>query len=329
MPTNLPPEYFEAERRYKAAGSPEEKFTLLQELIATIPKHKGTDKLRADLRKKLSRLKAAVQQAKKKTGRHESPYHIEREGAGRAVLTGPTNVGKSALLAALTHAAPKVSEAPYTTWAPTPGMMAVKDIQIQLIDTPPLYREHIEPEMMDLIRTADLILLVIDLRADPFQQLEESIAILEENHISPCFGNSAIERRENFRFIKSIVVVNKVDDFAAENDFQAFTELLERNCRLIPLSARQHRNFRELERAIFEELDIIRVYSKPPGKEPEMSAPFVLPRNSTVNDFAINVHKDFAENLKTARVWGTGVYDGQPVSREHILHDGDVVELHI
>lgn len=144
MPTNLPPEALEAEQRYRAAKSVAEKIATLEEFISLIPKHKGTDKLRADLRRRLSKLKAEATQARKKVSKRDSAFHIEKEGAGQAVIIGPANVGKSALVATLTNATPEVSPAPYTTWEPTPGMMPIENIQVQLVDTPPLDRDYVE-----------------------------------------------------------------------------------------------------------------------------------------------------------------------------------------
>ncbi len=145
MSTNLPPEYFEAERRYRAAKTPAEKIACIEELIRIVPKHKGTDKLRAGLRKRLSKQKA-ISQTKKGTGKRESAFSIDKEGAGQVVLVGPVNVGKSALVATLTNATPEVAGFPHTTWKPTPGMMLMENIQFQLIDTPPLNRDYMEPE---------------------------------------------------------------------------------------------------------------------------------------------------------------------------------------
>jgi len=328
MPTNLPPEYFEVERRYKAAQSDTEKISLLEELIGTIPKHKGTDKLRAGLRKRLSKMKDAAQAQKKKTGRHESVFHIEREGAGRVVLVGPPNVGKSSLVAALTHATPKVSESPFTTWAATPGMMPFENIQIQLIDTPPLTPEHIEPEMMDMIRTSDLILIVIDIQAFPFEQLEESLEILKEHHIE-LLRNEGKEEQQRKTYLPFIVVVNKDDDEKSDEDFQAFCELMEEELTLISISVVTRRNLEQLKQAVYQALDIIRVYSKPPGKEADLTSPFVLKKGSTLEEFAAKVHHDFLENLKSARLWGSVTHDGQQVGRDYVLQDGDIVELHL
>ncbi|MDZ7288421.1 MAG: TGS domain-containing protein [candidate division KSB1 bacterium] len=328
MPTNLPPECLEAEKRYREAKSTEEKIARLEDFLATIPKHKGTDKLRADYRRRLSQLKASSQKSKK-AGRHESAFHIEKEGAGRAVLVGLPNVGKSALLAALTHATPQVSESPYSTWTPTPGMMPVEDVQIQLIDTPPLDQEHVEPELLDLIRSADLVLLVIDLQDNPIQQLEDTVAILHEHQILPRREKNQNAAQPHEAFLPFMVVVNKTDDENLEEDYQVFRELFAEEWSLVAVSAQTHRNFEQLKKVVFENLGIMRIYSKPPGKEPDLGTPFVLKKGSTVADLAAKVHKDFFEKFKTARVWGSGVYEGQMVSRDHVLQDGDVVELHI
>jgi len=328
MPTNLPPEYFEVDRRYRAARSPEEKIACLEELLGTIPKHKGTDKLRADLRRRLSKLKAASQ-TRKSVGRQVSAFRIDKEGAGQVVLVGPANVGKSALVAALTNAIPEVADYPFTTWTPTPGMMPVEDIQIQLIDTPPLNKDFVEPELMHLIRRSDLILLVVDLQTYPIEQLDDTIAILQEHRIVPRHRQDRYTEQRRLTFIPLLVVVNKNDDESSDEDLEVLRELLEDDWPLLPVSATTGRHFERLKQAVFERLEIIRVYTKPPGEAPDLSAPFVLKRGSTVGEFAGKVHQDFIQNLKSARVWGSAVYDGQMVSRDHVLQDGDVVELRI
>lgn len=328
MPINLPPEAIEAEKRYRAARPGAEKIAALEEFLSTIPKHKGTDKLRADLRRKLSQLKSEAQ-ARKKVGRQDSAFRIEREGAGQVVVVGPANVGKSALVATLTNAAPEVADYPYTTWTPTPGMMPVSNVQIQLIDTPPLDREYIEPELLDLIRRSDLILLVVDLQSNPLQQLEDTIAILQEQRIAPLHRQDRYPEQARMTFKPFLVVANKNDDEATDEDFQVLQELLGDEWPMLSISTTTGRHLERLKQAVFERLEIIRVYAKPPGKEPDLSAPFVLAKGSTVADFAAKVHRDFLERLKAARVWGHGVYDGQMVSRDHVLHDGDVVELRI
>ncbi|MFN2240892.1 MAG: GTPase, partial [Anaerolineae bacterium] len=184
MPLNLPPEALQAQERYREAESVEEKIATLEEYISLIPKHKGTDHLRADLRRKLSKLKSSAQ-TRKTSAKQISLYHIDKEGIGQVVLVGQPNAGKSALLAALTNATPEVAEYPFTTWTPTPGMMEVNHVQIQLIDTPPLTEEFVDPEMLNLIRRADLVLIVVDLQAFPTQELDDTLALLERNRILP------------------------------------------------------------------------------------------------------------------------------------------------
>ena len=328
MPTNLPPQYFEAERRYKEAKDPVEKVERLEELIGTIPKHKGTDHLRADLRRKLSKLKTAAQ-PRKKGARRDPAWTIPREGAGRAVLIGCSNAGKSALLAALTNAEPEISEAPFTSWTPTPGMMLVENVQIQLIDTPSIDRDYLEPMLMDLPRSADLILVVVDLDADPIRQLERTLDLLAEQRIHPLRWKERFDDGVRRNFLPILVVANKGDDASDDENFQIFRRLLDEDWHAIAVSARSGRGLERLRRAVFERLEIMRIYSRAPGREPDLNTPFVLRKGSTLQEFAAQLHHDFYDKLRSARVWGKGVYDGQLVARDHVLHDGDIVELRI
>jgi ribosome-interacting GTPase 1 len=328
MPTNLPPEYFEIDKRYRAAESITEKISCLQQLLSVVPKHKGTDHLRADLRRRLSKLKAESR-SQKGVSRRESAFHIDSEGAGQLVIVGPTNVGKSSLVAALTNAVPEVSAAPFTTWQPTPGMMFIEDIQVQLVDTPPLTGDYVESALMDLIRRSDMILLVVDLQTHPVQQLEEALAILEEHRIAPQCLRVLYAGQDRMTFKPLLVLANKADGEGSDELFELFIELLERECPALPVSATTGRNLELLRRTVFERLEIVRVYSKPPGRDADLSAPFVMKRGSTVEEFARSVHQDFYEKLSAARVWGSAAFDGQMVARDHVLQDGDVVELRI
>jgi len=328
MPTNLPPEYFKADQKFREAESVPAKIAALEEMMSTIPKHKGTDKLRAELRRKISKLKEE-QQKKKGAGKHESEFHIEKEGASRVVLVGSANVGKSSILAALTNATPTISEAPYSTWTPLPGMMLIDDVQIQLIDTPPLSEEQAQPELFDLVRSADLILVIVDLQATPFQQLEDSLKLLNNHKIIPKQKEAETTDERRIQFIPMLVVVNKDDGNQFDEDFNVFKELLEIKLPLVPISVTNERNFENLKKRIFEALELIRIYSKPPGKDADLTKPFVVKKNTTLEEFAGKVHHDFQQKLKTARVWGKNVFDGQMVGKDHILNDKDIVELHL
>jgi hypothetical protein len=328
MPANLPPEYLEAEKRYRAAKNPTDKLAYLEDMLTLLPKHKGTDKLRADLRRRLSKVKAASQ-TKKGAAKRESAFQIDKEGAGQVVVVGPANVGKSALVARLTNANPEVADFPLTTWKPTPGMLPVENIQIQLVDTPALNRDYVEPELMDLIRRSDLILLVVDLQTDPVEQLEETVHLLEENRIVSSHLQDQYTEPGRVRFIPFLVLANKNDDENTDENLEIFQELTDKDWPMISVSTITGRNLELLKNTLVDKLQIIRVYSKAPGKEPDLTAPFVLKRGSTVEDFAGKVHKDFVVKLKIAKVWGDSVFDGQMVQRDYILRDGDVVELHI
>ncbi len=327
MPTNLPPEYYKIEESYRNAETPPEKIMYLEEMMAVIPKHKGTDHLRADLRRKLSRLKEAAE-SRKGGSRYASPFQIEKEGAGQVAVIGPANVGKSSLVKALTNADPDIGDYPYTTQVPIPGMMRYENVQIQLIDTPPMSAEFEEPQLMHLIRLADLVLLVLDLQGSAIQQYEDALEHLAKFRILPASHEDEYEGEHRITFKPLLVLANKTDTDAHHEDFQVLCELIEdKPCPFIPVSSGTERGLDDLRRRVFEALDLVRVYSQPPGKEPNFDQPFVMGRGGTVEDFAAKVHKDFVEGLKSARVWGQGVFAGQKVGRDHVLHDGDVVEL--
>lgn len=328
MPTNLPPDYFQIDKRLREAESPAEKIALLEEMISIVPKHKGTDKLRADLRRQLSKLREEAQTRKRHVG-HRSAFHIEREGAGQVVIIGPTNVGKSALVVSLTKASPEVSDAPYTTWKPTPGMMLVENIQVQIVDTPPTDRDFIEPELFDLVRRADLTLLMVDLQGDPLQQMQDILMLLEEHHIAPLQHKGNYTEDARMTFIHVIILANKCDDDSMDELFEVCCELLEGEWLILPVSAATGRNLDAFRRLVYDNLDIIRVYAKPPGKEPDLEKPFALKQGSTVIDLAAQIHRDFSNKLKSARIWGSTMFDGQMVQRDYVLQDGDVVELRI
>jgi len=329
MPTNLPADYFNAEERFRSATTTEDKIKHLEEMMGTIPKHKGTDHLRADLRKKLSKLKTAAT-SKKTSKKHVSAYHINKEGAGQIIIIGTTNVGKSSLVANQTNADPEVSAVPYTTWSALPGMMMIDNIQVQLIDTPPISDEYIDPEFLNLIRRVDLALIMIDLHANPVQQFEFVLQKLQENRIAPKHLEGKIEVEGFLLHVPTLVVVNKYDSEEFEEHYQIFQELLGQEYPMVPVSVQTGHNMDTLKQTIFEKLSVIRVYSKAPGKDVDKTAPFVVDQGIQMGDFAGKVHKDFQKNLKSAKIWGTSAdFPGQMVSRDHVLEDEDVVELQI
>jgi ribosome-interacting GTPase 1 len=329
MPANLPPEYFDAEKRFRQAFSPAEKVLALEELIATIPKHKGTDKLRGDLRRKLSQLRKEAETLRRsKKGGKGDLYVVQREGAAQIALVGFTNSGKSAILASLTKATPVIADYPVSTITPLPGMMPFEDIQIQLVDLPPMGNESTDGWVSGILRVADALLLVLDITDDPEIQAELLIEQLERWRIYVL--KSQISDGGSFGvFKRALLVANKNDFPDTENNFIRLKERYGHLCPCISVSALKKKNLEELKRAILEISGIIRVYSKPPGKDPDFSRPFTIPSGSTVLDLAGFIHKDFVPNLKYARIWGSARFGGQRVEKNYVLKDRDIVEFHI
>ena len=266
---------------------------------------------------------------KKSSSKGVTAYNIEREGAAQIIIVGPPNVGKSSIVAALTNATPEVADFPHSTWKPMPGMADFENIQFQLIDTPPVPTEFTDPGMADLLRRTDIIAVVVDILGDPLQQMEDTMAFLNLLRIFPPDTPIAAELKKPPFVKKTLLVVNKVDDESNEDDYRAFLELCEPRLPSIPISVLGGYNLSGFLKKVYEMSDLIRVYTKSPGKEPDLNSPFVLRKETTLEDLAEQIHKDFVTRLKFAKVWGRFVFEGQMVQRDYILRDGDVVELHI
>ena len=324
MPANLPPQYFEAEKRFRLAKEPADKIVALEEMLAIMPKHKGTDKLRADLRGKIAKLSQTLG---KKTGAHRASTVIEKEGAAQIVVIGLPNAGKSQLVASITNASPTVAEYPFTTHQATPGMMEFENIQIQLIDTPPLVPQSIESWTPHMIRRADGLLVVVDLSNAPLAQMETLTKQLAEMRVSIDTGT--VQEGIILSQKKALIVGNKLD---LENAGENYSELQNKYGEQLPIiaiSAREGTGLEELKLKVYQMLDILRVYTKTPGQKPDFNDPIILDRGSRLEDAAAQVHKDFLAKLKYARIWGSGKHDGIMAKRDHILQDGDVIELHM
>ena len=313
MAANLSPEFLAAERDYKSAQTHAEKVAALERMLSTVPKHKGTEKLQADIKRRLSQ---ARKESHEKGGAHAVPfYHIEKEGAGQVVLLGPPNSGKSQLVCALTHARPEVADYPFTTRLPTPGMMRFENVQIQLVDTPPISPEFTEPWLPQVIRNANAGVLVVDVN-DPavLDQIEFVRDTLDQGRLP----------------LPELLAGNKTDLPGARDNFTALQELYAGRYRCVAISAASGLNLDQFARALFELLELVRVYTKPPGKKLDLTAPFVLRRGATVQDAARMVHKDFAEHMTYARLFrGSGEREGLMVERTHVVEDADILEFHI
>jgi len=328
MPANLTPDYHAAEKRYKEAGTPEEKLRCLQEMLSVIPKHKGTDKLQGDIKHKIAKLKGQTEK-RKGAARRTDEYHIDKEGAGQIALVGLPNVGKSSLVDQLTNASPEVADFPFTTRKPLPAMMKYEDVQAQLIDTPPISDDYFESWLPGLLRLADTILLVVDCQKEPLVGVETIVRLLREKKILLVKDPAAVELDKGEVAKRTIVVANKADEPDARDNFEILEEFFGQEFPLILVSAESGENLEILRYEAYSMLGKLRVYSKLPGKEADMAAPFVFKKGTTVFEMAEYVHKDIAKRLKYARIWGSEKYDGQMVNRDYILQDRDIIELHM
>jgi hypothetical protein len=326
MPANLPPQYFEAEKAFRRAKSSEEKIAALENMLAIMPKHKGTDKLRADLRRRIAKV-SQESQIKHVLGRKE--LRIRKEGAGQITLVGLTNVGKSKLVSALTEASPTVADYPFTTRIPTPGMMRFENIQIQLIDAPPITDQNSRAWLPALMRNADALLMVVDLGDDPVEQTEVTIEELGKLKIMPA-GGKKMDAHEQGVIEKPILLVgNKSDLLDSDENMGKLKRRYSERFPIVFTSCTNGTGLDEVRQMSYQLLGVIRTYTKGRGGKPDFGEPIILKQGSTIGDFAESVHKDFRNNLKYAQIWGSGKFDGQRVSRDYILQDGDVVELHI
>jgi ribosome-interacting GTPase 1 len=331
MPANLTPQYIEAERKFREAKTPQEKMKALEEMMATIPKHKGTEKLQAMLKTKMAKLKSAAQ-SKPAVARHGPSFHVEKRGAGQVVVIGPPNAGKSRLIASLTGAQPEVGDYPYTTRTPAPYMMKFENIQVQLVDTPPLAPEEIETDVVELVKAADGVMLVLDLADQETASILENLFAKLRGKKVELQAESAVSPPEPGRFQKKTLFVGtKRDSSLAEENLAFLKEYFGEKIAFYPVSAARGDGLEKLKRDIFLLLDIIRVYSKTPGKKADLSDPFALPKGSTVSEMARAVHKDFFEKLKYARIWRKDslALQGQMINRDFALEDEDIVELRI
>jgi ribosome-interacting GTPase 1 len=332
MAVNQSPMYQKAEERYRSAASPAERVAALEEMLRLVPKHKASEKLQASLKQKLKTAREESQRPHAKGGGgHHDLFHVPRQGAGQVALLGSANVGKSSIVGALTHAKVEIAEFPFSTHAAVPGMAHHEDVPIQLVDMPPLMQGHAQGGMAAAYRSADIVLVVVDLSAiELLDQYEQPLAYLREHRLravsAPTFE---LEEDEEAALPKRVLVAaNKCDTAQAMENLAGMRELCGEELKTVAVSAKTGDGLAAMMGELFALLNVIRIYAKKPGKSVDKEAPFILPVGATVHDMAHLVHKDLAEKLKSARIWGGTVHDGQQVHATHVLTDKNVVELH-
>ena len=327
MPTNVTPEYRRAEALYREAQTSDEKISSLELMLQTIPKHKGTDHLQADIKRRLSKLRAAP--TGKAGGRRSDVFHVAKgTAAGQVALLGTPNSGKSSLVAATTKAHVQVADFPFSTHGPVPGIMYHEDVPIQLVDMPPISREHVEPGQVGVYRQCDLIVVVVDLKAaDATDEMEICLEFLVERQLLAGAGANADDVVLGRMSRPCLCACSKVD-LAGVEDFEVFRDMYGERMEMVAVSAHDEGSLRRLAAKVFEMLQVVRVYSKLPGKEADMAEPFTLPIGATVEDLAHKVHRELAQKLRSARGWGAEKHPGQNVRHDYVLHDKDIIELH-
>ena len=328
MPANLPPLYYEAERKYRSARSTAEKVAALQEMTSATPKHKGTDHIRADMRAKMARLMEELEKPRHTSSGQPEPFSLRKEGAGQAVLIGLPNSGKSQLLASLTGANAKVASYPFTTQLPLPGMLQFENVRIQMVDTPAINDQDMQTRLFSLLRNADLLLIVLDLAAEAIEQMDDVGTELEKWGYLLLGEGEAPDPQLHLVQKHAILVANKADEDGALDQFRRLEAIYGHRFPMLMVSPLEDMGLEELREAVFWALGMVRVYTKPPSGEPDYSTPIVLAKGSTVEDAAQDLHRDWVRRLKFAILWGSGKFDGQRVGRDYVLADGDVLELH-
>ncbi|MFH1531503.1 MAG: GTPase [Pseudomonadota bacterium] len=329
MPANLTQDYLNAEKKFRAARTPEEKLACLEEMLRVIPKHKGTDHMQADLRKRISKTKVEATKSKS-TGKRTFSYYVEPEGIGQVFLVGPPNTGKSSLLDALTNASPLVAEFPFTTRTFQPGMMRYEDVWIQLVDLPPVSEQHMESWVPSTLRYGDVAVLCLSLATDDcLDQWETVLELLKKGKVVLAGrGDETGQFDTGIAALPTLLALTMAQAGGADERREFLEEIVEGRWPRVVTDVGDSASLDGFRKAVYDMLGKVRVYAKQRGKSPDLDEPFVLTKGDTVLDLARKIHKDIVDRLQFAKVWGAGKYDGQRVTRDYVLEERDVIELH-
>jgi ribosome-interacting GTPase 1 len=332
MPANLTPEYKAAEAEFRQARTPGDRLRWLREMLRTIPKHKGTEHLRGDIKTRIKDLTQELAAPRKGGARTGPPTVVRREGAGQMALLGPPNSGKSALHARLTGSHADVEPYPFTTQFPQPGMLCFEDIAFQLIDLPPVSAQHPVPWLANALQPADGCLLAVDL-GEPacVEQTAELHELLAARRVTLVGSWDAVLDEDEDPLalrLPTLVVVTKADRIpGVDDELAAFRELTGCGYPAVVVSVVTGHGLDQIGAFLFQHLGVVRVYTKVPGRPPDLTRPFTVRREQTVHDVAELVHKELATGLRYARLWRDGI-EGRQIGPDYTVEDGDVLELH-
>ena len=336
MPANLSPDYKAAEAAFRQSSEPKERLDRLREMLRTIPKHKGTEHLQADIKTRIKQLTEELA-AGRKGGARSGPSHVVRpEGAAQIALLGPPNSGKSTLHDRLTRSRAEAGPYPFTTQFPQPGMIPYEDVNLQLVDLPPITADYTVSWIVNALQPTDAALLVVDVGApECLDQLAGLLSALASRKINlvPEWNRPDTEAQEEIedpfaiRLPAALIAARAEEVPNAEEEIEILQELLEIRYPSMAVSARTGSGLEGLARWLFETLEVVRVYSKAPGRPPDFGQPFTVRRGDTVYDVARMVHQEIADNFKFGRLWRNGSTNGRQVGRNYRVADRDVLEL--
>ncbi len=299
MPANVSPHYQKAESIYIEAETKEQKIRALKKMISLAPSHKGGENLRANLKRRLAKLKYS-QEKEEKRRRSGKKEGIRKTGDAQVSIIGMTNTGRSSLLSILTNAKPKIASYEFTTISPQIGTLLYEGFEIQLIEIPAITgnRYH-DRASLAISRDSDAIIIL----ATTKEELKRTLNELKEARIEK----------------KKIIIMNKVD----------LKIPLAINMAFLSISCKTKKNIGELKKKIIKELGLIRVYTKDPKKK-AAERPIVFHGQATVGEVCQKVRKGFKDKFLFAKIWGESVkFPGQQVGIKHKVKDKDIVEIHL
>jgi uncharacterized protein len=358
MPSNVSLEFAEAQKKYNKATTDEEKLVALQEMKSTAPHHKGAENLRAEINRKLSALKASMERQKtQKAKKGSAPsMYVKKDGIGQIAILGLPNTGKSWLLNKLVgKEIAEVTNYPFSTYKPEPGMMDYEGGKLQIVELPAIIEGSAKGksngrEIISLARNADALIIVgnKDEQKIVEKELEKSKIFINKTRpkikVSPSnFSGIQISGKKYLRFPEeqligylkntghanaNVIISGQINSLTEVSE-ALNTSIVYRKTLFINAREVTEHSLVDLRDKLFLLLDKILVYTKKPGKEVEKEDPMAMKKGSTLEDMAQHLHKDFANKLKFAKVWGSTKFPGQRVGPDYELKNKDVVEINI